>query len=180
MTEIKYKWNQRKNYLSIIMKVFLYRKRSGYCSNSLSYNLYDLHLSVSNVRQSVTWLGWLNYQVKIYDFFFLPGSSVMKTHYSLWLYWFVSIISGSSQFRVFKYLMIRYLDNEAFLDISLFLKKLLYCFLFTNCQSLYRQLENTLYIKTEATKYYIKHIMKNFDKNISLTFIENLFNMVIT
>ena len=42
--------------------------------------------------------------------------------------------------------MIRYLDNEAFLDISLFMKKCYFFFFYTNCQSLYRELENTLYI----------------------------------
>ena len=41
--------------------------------------------------------------------------------------------------------MIRYLDNDAFMDISLFLKKVLFWGFYTNCQILYRELQNTLY-----------------------------------
>ena len=44
------------------------------------------------------------------------------------------------------FLDIRYFDNEAFLDISLFLKKVLLSGFYTNCQSLYHDLENTLYM----------------------------------
>ena len=42
--------------------------------------------------------------------------------------------------RIFKYLKIRYLENEAFLDISLFLKKWYFLGFYTNCQSLYHEL----------------------------------------
>ena len=41
--------------------------------------------------------------------------------------------------------MIRYLDNKAFLDISLFLKKCYFGGFYTNCQSLYHELKNTLH-----------------------------------
>ena len=41
--------------------------------------------------------------------------------------------------------MIRYLDKEEFLDISLFLKNCYFWGFYTNCHSLYHELENTLY-----------------------------------
>ena len=52
--------------------------------------------------------------------------------------------------------MIRYLDNETLLDISI-LEKVLFLGFYTNHQSLYHELENTLYITYYSTSSHLIH-----------------------